>query len=684
MLTALSLRQRIFLFFAALAAGSLAAIVLAILVGFSNADTPEGVISGFVQTGAIAGFAVVGMVVWVWLLFDTHVAKPIDRLSGALRARTHADVGGAMDHQIARYLGDLAPAAAAAARSLAETRDALAEAVARETARLSSENARLETLLADVGVGVLLCSPDHTLAFYNGLGHELLRAEASAGLDRSLFDHLREGPIRHAYARLIATGVPDAASDLLCSTKDASQVLAARMRLLPSAGKPGYVLTLRDVTADIETLSHRDALLRDLFDQLGRPTANLATLLDVVPVGEPLPAAMDAALREEVQKLRHAATLLAKRFDALRAEGWPLTLTRASDLLDGLAARLQSDGKAVQQQADPLLLRCNGFEIIGLLAALARHLTAQDVALSIREDGGDALLRLSWTGEALPISQLERWLDAGFDADNPDLTGRQVLARHGSDIWPERIGGQHSICMPITVARRESARPAPIARAVVYDFDLLSDLRATEIAKARLDALTYVVFDTETTGLLPEQGDEIVQIAAVRIVNGRRVRSEVFDTLVNPRRPIPASSTAVHGITEAMVADAPEVTDALRRFHAFAKGAVLIAHNAPFDMQFLRRVETQIGLKFDHAILDTVLLSAVIWGQHETHTLDALTHRLGITIPEELRHTAIGDAVATADAFLKLLPMLHGKGLDTFAEALTELRRHGRLLKDLN
>ena len=72
------------------------------------------------------------------------------------------------------------------------------------------------------------------------------------------------------------------------------------------------------------------------------------------------------------------------------------------------------------------------------------------------------------------------------------------------------------------------------------------------------------------------------------------------------------------------------------------------------------------------------------FGQSETHSLDALTHRLGITIPEEARHTAIGDTVATADAYLKLVPMLQGKGLASFGDVLEEVRKHGRLLKDLN
>lgn len=109
-----------------------------------------------------------------------------------------------------------------------------------------------------------------------------------------------------------------------------------------------------------------------------------------------------------------------------------------------------------------------------------------------------------------------------------------------------------------------------------------------------------------------------------------------------------------------------------------------MAHNAPFDMEFLRRKELLIGENFDNPTLDTVLLSAVVFGQSETHSLDALTHRLGITIPEEARHTAIGDTVATADAFLKLLPALRARGLTTFGEVVAEVRKHGRLIRDLN
>ncbi|HRK42418.1 MAG TPA: DNA polymerase III subunit epsilon, partial [Gemmobacter sp.] len=136
MLQNLSLRLRIFLIFAGLAFGALAGLTGGLVFGYRQLGTPE-TLNAFVQVGMLAGAVVLGLVTWVWYLFDVNVAKPIDVLSGALRARAHADVSGALDSRIAQYLGDLAPAATAAAASLAETRNALAEAVARETTRLA-------------------------------------------------------------------------------------------------------------------------------------------------------------------------------------------------------------------------------------------------------------------------------------------------------------------------------------------------------------------------------------------------------------------------------------------------------------------------------------------------------------------------------------------------------------------
>lgn len=228
------------------------------------------------------------------------------------------------------------------------------------------------------------------------------------------------------------------------------------------------------------------------------------------------------------------------------------------------------------------------------------------------------------------------------------------------------------------------ARIAPdAARPLVYDFDLLDTPGDAAFEDRPLRDLCFVVFDSETTGLLPHK-DEVVQLGAVRVLRGRIIEGEVMDQLVNPGIPIPPGSTKVHGVTDAMVAGAPDIAEVGRAFHHFAKDAVIVAHNAPFDMAFLRRHAGRMGVTWDHPILDTVLVSAVVFGASETHTLDALCDRLGVTIPPELRHTALGDARATAEVLCRMLPMLEARGLTTFGEVIAETRKHGRLLEDLN
>lgn len=221
------------------------------------------------------------------------------------------------------------------------------------------------------------------------------------------------------------------------------------------------------------------------------------------------------------------------------------------------------------------------------------------------------------------------------------------------------------------------------ARPLVYDFSLLDRPPPQSFIDSPLHDLVYCVFDTETTGLLSHR-DEIVQIGAVRIVEGKLVEGEIFDVLVDPGGPIPRASTHIHGITDDMVRGQPKIAEAGRRFFDFARGAVLVAHNAPFDMGFLRRQEKEIGVSFDHPIVDTVLVSAVVFGTTESHMLDALCERLGIVIEKKDRHTALGDARVTAEALRRMLPLLQARGIDTFGKLLTETRKHGRLVADLN
>ncbi|WP_292294469.1 3'-5' exonuclease [Marivita sp.] len=224
------------------------------------------------------------------------------------------------------------------------------------------------------------------------------------------------------------------------------------------------------------------------------------------------------------------------------------------------------------------------------------------------------------------------------------------------------------------------------SRPLVYDFDLLDQRRGAaemDILDRPLRALCFSVFDTETTGLLPHK-DDVVQLGAVRVLNGRIIEGERINQLVDPGRPIPPASTKVHKVTDSMVRGQPDIRTVAKRFHDFSRDAVIVAHNAPFDMAFLHRQAKATGVTWDHPILDTVLLSAVLFGASERHTLDALCERLNVAIPMELRHTALGDAQATAEVLVKMLPMLEARGLSTFGQVIEETRRHGRLLEDLN
>lgn len=214
-----------------------------------------------------------------------------------------------------------------------------------------------------------------------------------------------------------------------------------------------------------------------------------------------------------------------------------------------------------------------------------------------------------------------------------------------------------------------SARPpATPARPIFYDFDLFHQADQTvELDDRPLRELAYTAFDTETTGLEPSEGDEIISIGAVRIVNARLLESETYEQLVDPRRPLKPDSMRVHGITPDKLVGKPTIDSVLPRFHRFCQNTVLIGHNAAFDMRFLQLKETASGVQFTAPILDTLLLSSALHGDTLEHRLDDIAIRLGIE--PERRHTALGDALTTARVFLKLIPLLEAQGLNTLRQA---------------
>ena len=182
-----------------------------------------------------------------------------------------------------------------------------------------------------------------------------------------------------------------------------------------------------------------------------------------------------------------------------------------------------------------------------------------------------------------------------------------------------------------------------------------------------LAALPYTVLDTETTGLEPSAGDEIISIGAVRIAGSCLLASEAFEQLVDPRRPLKEASIRIHGIQPEALRGKPTLDKVLPYLHKFCEGSVLVAHNAAFDMRFLELKEKSTGVRFTQPVLDTELLSVILFGNSPSHQIEAVASRLGVQVVG--RHTAIGDALTTGEMFLKMIPLLAARGIVTLGQA---------------
>ena len=165
-----------------------------------------------------------------------------------------------------------------------------------------------------------------------------------------------------------------------------------------------------------------------------------------------------------------------------------------------------------------------------------------------------------------------------------------------------------------------------------------------------LEGATYVVLDVETTGL-NTRTDEIIEIGAVRIENGVEVGE--FSELINPGRPVPERVVEITGITGAMLRDKRTLMEVMPEFAKFCEGAVLVAHNASFDMSFFRRAFRQAGLPFDFCIVDTLALVRSQYPQLKTHKLGNMCKQLGISLLNA--HRAVHDARATGLMLVKVL-----------------------------
>src|SRR4051812_21832324 len=187
-----------------------------------------------------------------------------------------------------------------------------------------------------------------------------------------------------------------------------------------------------------------------------------------------------------------------------------------------------------------------------------------------------------------------------------------------------------------------------------------------------LSQLTYAVVDVEATGVRAIDGDRITEVAVVEVKNG--LSRVVFDSLVNPERPIPREISTLTGISYEMVRNAPRFGDIAHQLAGVLEGHVFVAHNATFDWRFLStEMQRATGRPLDGARLCTVKLARRLVPTLYRRSLDAVTDFFGIQITA--RHRAGGDAIATAEVFIRLLSAAQDFGLETLEELQAHLRQ---------
>ncbi|MBA4743211.1 MAG: PAS domain-containing protein [Azoarcus sp.] len=646
---------------------------------------------------ALVLLLIVGAMLACWL-HRSHVrqaftlAEEIELIAGAgeqLRIREH---GPASLRAIERAVNALA------ARREALRAD-IAEQVSQAQRSIEAERNRLAALMGELAQSVVVCNLDGRILLYNARAREQFRGLSSSpqvadggeliGLGRSIHAVFDRDAIAHGLEtmrRRLARGDEPAVANFVLGCGQ-GHLLRMRMSPVLSEGgrEPGgFILLFDDITSQFVSEARRDRLMQSLTDD------NRASLALLCSAAEQLATeGGDASQRaRRIAEIRSAAARMGERFDTAAAElaearraRWPLEEVHATDLVDAVRVRIAATVAVEVERVDDLWLEADSFSLLQAAAFLAWRICeaseTDTLAIRLIRLDGQVCLDLGWTGHPVSEETAAGWEIEPMRAGDRVLptTVREVIERHGGELRFERdrVRGRSWLGFVLREAASRSdevgARGAPLAggRPEFYDFDIFDwaeDARVLD--DTPLCALNYTAFDTETTGLNPSGGDEIIQIGATRIVNGKLLRGESFEQLVDPRRALRPESVAVHGIGPEMLAGQPTIDAVLPAFRAFVADTVLVAHNGAFDMRFLQLKEAGTGVVFDRPVLDTLLISALLHPNQESHRLEAIAERLGVKVTA--RHTALGDAIVTAEVFIRMLPLLAERGIRTLGE----------------
>jgi DNA polymerase-3 subunit epsilon len=683
-----------FILYLLLAWGLAACAIAAVYYALVSGASPEqrAALTDIVQarSGALALVAVAlvfSLGLLVETLFQRHVTTP-RRFTEDVHVLLNSNPAHRLEPDGSGELKELAGAVNTLADRHARAREEVESHAAAAREEAERDRGRLATLLGEIEHAVIVCNSDAQILLYNERARSLIVDPHRLGLGRSVFGLLEREPLAQAMEtihRRLRTPEQRAEARYVATFDDGRLI---RVRTVPVLGADrditGFVLTLDDITRAVDEGSRHDELLRTMVtgsrNALANTRAAVETLLGFPDMGAEQRMRFVRVIADEVGNMSTRCEQAMASQELEYRSHWTLEDMFSTDLLEAARRQLESRQPihVAVESAGPCWVRVDSYALVHALAFLVERLClAQPVeAVRLRLTPGERWSRLDvlWTGAPVAAALAAWSREPVRPAGAPgSLTLAEALERHGAEIWSQagETPGESFIRITLPSAEPADRGYTPAAtgsRPVYYDFDLFHQAgQNPELDERRLSELKYTVFDTETTGLEPSAGDEIISIGAARIVNNRLLEHEVFEQLVDPRRSLAPESAKIHGITPAMLAGQPGIESVLPEFHRFCDGTVLVAHNAAFDMRFLQLKEKVAGVRFDQPVLDTLLLSTVVHPSREEHKLEAIAALLGVNVFG--RHTALGDTMVTAEIFLRLIPLLAERGIVTLGQA---------------
>ena len=586
-------------------------------------------------------------------------------------------------------------------------------------AKTEAEKNILATIMSELTQGVLICDTVGRILLYNRQAQRVLNKvhrpdvadkeeetdeavpDGFVGLHRSVYSLIEKNLVQFALKdiqRKLDQKKENISSHFVLVTRDRRQLRVETLPILDEDKRfAGFVLIFSDITHHLEHAGRLNQNLKNMANSLRSSIAAIRSTVDLMirfpDMGVDENKEFLGIISTETQSLSRLMRTELTGTSNYTKSRWPLSPILATDFISTLKDETVAIAGLKVEVAEcdaRCMIRVDNFSLVlameFIIECLKKECHAICDRIRLTAPGNLVQVDLIWQGKPVKIETLRQWNElplAGARGDYP-LTLKEVLAHHHAEIWPhtEDPGGTETglrlfIPMVQSEALSQDIRKVtllPKGRPEFYDFDLFNQAGQTpEIENRMLGELTYTVFDTETTGLDPRGGDEIISIGAIRVVNGRLLRTETIHQLVDPQRPVPAESFKYHGIDDEMLQGKPSIGKALSFFHRFAQKTVLVAHNAAFDMLMLQMKEKATGIVFVNPVLDTMHLSAFLHASHNDHSLDTIAQRLGVVLTK--RHDALGDAIATGEVFLKMIPLLNEKGVFTLKDALVASQR---------